>query len=213
MLKWIAQYDTKTGERLGKYKSVREASEMTGLNQNSINDVLSGKAKTLFGYSFKREEISRSTLKEKELLTLEEYIWFHKLNNKQFAEIIGVSATCVSYYLNKKSRPNNEVKKKLDSMKIISKWDIVYPSKEKKKHLTKGKKPGLRMYVNNAESISIIARIVCKNKNGKIFCVSKSEANFVSEILTSHGVANYVGITKARELFVKYDRSLKEEIA
>lgn len=213
MLKWIAQYDLHTGEFIEKYQSVNEAVEVTGLPYGAIKNNVGGFRKSAYGYVFKREQVCKDTLKNKKMLTVEEYMFLHDLNKAEFAQQLGISATSVSYYSNRKSRPNAEIKKKLDAIGVISDWEVISHKVPKKKHTTKGKPTGMRFYVNNEESIESLIRLVDNRKVGRICCASQIEAKFVSKVLNSHGVANYVGRTKVHGYFVKFDKTVKEEIA
>lgn len=209
MMKWIACYDAATHNLIGKYISVRQASEKTGLEQHKISNSIRFGYKTS-GCYFKRECFSKEKLAEKKLLTIEEYLYLHNKTTYDLAEMIGISQTMVSKYIAKTQIPNSQVKHKLDALGIISNWEINHEKRKKESY--RAKKEKIYAFNNDKDGIYCVLRFVEKKEQGIIYCISNTEADYVSQILKSNGIINYIGHTNYQGDFVKYDRTLKEEV-
>ena len=105
MLEWVAQYD-RDGNLVGKYKNVRQAAIDNDFPYSSVKNVCDKPRKTLYGYRFVRECVDKEYLINKAQLTIEEYMYLHGLSRREFAKKFGMSATCISYYLSRKSVPS-----------------------------------------------------------------------------------------------------------
>lgn len=206
MLKWIAQYQAETNELVAQYRSVREASLTLGIPPSKLSDYIR-LGYRLSGYYFRREGVSKEKLRQKKGLTIEEYLYLHEMKVSELARLLGVVQPTVSQYLAKKQRASSEIKEKMEALGIISEWEI----DRKEKHPPARVKTTSYTFSCDREAMTSILSFVEKKAVGRIYCESKSEAYFISNILDQHHIMNYVAKTTRHGVFVKYDKTLKEE--
>ena len=210
MLKWIAQYNAETNELIAKYRSVREASQTLGIRQSKLSDYIR-LGYRLSGYYFRRESVAKDELRQKAHLTIEEYLYLHDMKVSELAKLLGMSSATVSAYIAKTHYANSDVKEKMETLGIISEWDVerkgmkVIPVRDQTD-------PTQYTFAHDREAIASVLGFVDKQEVGRIYCVSKNEAHFISNILTQHHIMNYVAKTTYQGDFVKYDKTLKKEM-
>ena len=209
MLKWIAQYNAETNELIAKYRSVREASQTLGIRQEKLSDNIR-LGYRLSGYYFRRESVAKEELRQKAHLTIEEYLYLHDMKVSELAKLLGMSSATVSAYIAKTHYANSDVKEKMATLGIISEWKI----ERKDMKVIHRDKPAPTQYAfsHDREATANVLRLIDKQEVGRIYCVSKKEAHFISNILTQHQIMNYVAKTTYQGDFVKYDKTLKEEM-
>lgn len=195
MLRKLFQLDIKTREEVSSFKTAKEASVQTGVNETSIRLTIIGTYSQAGGYCWEWRGVDKRIFQDQQTLAIDEYVYLHGLSYRALSERVGIGAYSLQE-INRRGSCSSRNQEKLMQFGIDPRYRV-----DPKKYV----------YIDEVEQPEGFEEYVCdvlqRKKVGVFKCADELEAKEISDVLNRREVVHY-GLQKGNLFCVKYDATI-----